>query len=58
MCDEMEENQFAQLNSEQIQDLNKLEEKLGVTLLAFASTASINENSEISSDFPRESTSS
>ena len=35
MNDEMNETKFAELDREQLQELNELEEKLGVTLIAY-----------------------
>ncbi|WP_225986077.1 hypothetical protein [Psychrobacillus glaciei] len=35
----MKENKFADLDQEQLQELNELEEKLGVTLVAYDSSA-------------------
>lgn len=36
----MEENKFAQLDHKQLKELNEMEEKLGVTLIAYDSSAS------------------
>lgn len=41
----MEENQFAHLDNEQLQELNELENKLGVTLVAYDTSAAFNSTS-------------
>lgn len=38
----MKENKFADLDQKQLQELNELEEKLGVTLVAYDSSAAFN----------------
>ncbi|MFE6169837.1 hypothetical protein ABE042_16810 [Viridibacillus arvi] len=35
----MEENKYAQLNHEQLKEINEMEEKLGVTLIAYDTSA-------------------
>lgn len=41
----MKDNKFADLNSEQLQELNELEDKLGVTLVAYDASANFNGHS-------------
>lgn len=41
----MEDNKFAELDCEQIQQLNELEEKLGVMLVAYDTPAILNSTS-------------
>ena len=41
----MKENKFADLNSEQLQELNELEDKLGVTLVAYDASTTFNSTS-------------
>lgn len=38
----MKDNKFAELDGEQLQELNELEEKLGVTLIAYDTSATYN----------------
>ncbi|MBK3496260.1 hypothetical protein JFL43_15595 [Viridibacillus sp. YIM B01967] len=42
----MEENKFAQLDREQMQELNELEEKFGVTLIAYDTAAALSDTSK------------
>lgn len=44
------ESEFAKLDSEKLQEINKLEDKLGVTLIAY-DTASIRDTNQESSSF-------
>ncbi|WP_313893463.1 hypothetical protein [Psychrobacillus sp.] len=41
----MEETKFAHLDNEQLQELNELEDKLGVTLVAYDTMAAFNSTS-------------
>ena len=41
----MEESKFADLDREQLQEINELEGKLGVTLIAYDTTATLNSGS-------------
>lgn len=41
----MKENKFADLNSDQLQELNELEDKLGVTLVAYDNSVTFNSTS-------------
>ncbi|SES38585.1 hypothetical protein [Psychrobacillus sp. OK032] len=38
----MKDSKFAELNGEQLQELNELEDKLGVTLVAYDANATYN----------------
>lgn len=50
MINWMEENKFAHLDQKQLQELSELENKLGVTLVAYDTTATFNGSSnELSS---------
>ncbi|MEK4762930.1 hypothetical protein MHH85_22110 [Viridibacillus sp. FSL E2-0187] len=44
----MEENKYAQLNHEQLREINEMEEKLGVTLIAYdTSTTQTNSSASL-----------